>query len=108
MFCSFFKKINKFIYMIFFLLAGARVPCIVSHMFNSKERCHGNHLDYQNAWVTSGRPILHAEGQFIVSNLSPSQFVPMRTIPTRNLKEILRRALTGSNGEKTVEVRIVE
>lgn len=84
---------------------GARVPCIVSHMFNSKERCHGNHLDYQNAWVTSGRPILHAEGQFIVSNLSPSQFVPMRTIPTRNLKEILRRALTGSNGEKTVEVK---
>lgn len=68
------------------------------HMLNWNSS-HGD-----NARLTSGRPILHAEGQFMLSHYSPSQFVPMKTIGARNLKEVLRKAIAESNGNQSLEV----
>ena len=42
--------------------------------------------------LVSGRPILQAEGQFVACHFSPSEYVPLRKIGRRELKEILRRA----------------
>ena len=70
------------------------------HMLNWNSS-HGD-----NARLTSGRPILHAEGQFMLSHYSPSQFVPMKTIGARNLKEVLRKAIAESNGKQSLEVEV--
>ncbi|KAJ7377903.1 hypothetical protein OS493_025797 [Desmophyllum pertusum] len=50
--------------------------------------------------LISGRPILHAEGQFVVCHYSPSQYVPCRKIGRRHFKEILRRATGFENCDK--------
>jgi len=42
--------------------------------------------------LTSGRPILQAEGQFVACHFNPSEYVPFRKIGRRELKEILRKA----------------
>ena len=56
--------------------------------------------------LISGRPILHAEGQFVACHYSPSQYVPCRKIGRRHFKEILRRATGFENCDKVnFEVR---
>ena len=53
----------------------------------------GDHYDE----LTSGRPVLHAEGQFVECHFSTSQFVPFRRVGKRQLKEILREAVANDN-----------
>ncbi|CAH3028639.1 unnamed protein product, partial [Porites evermanni] len=47
--------------------------------------------------LTSGRPVLHAEGQFVECHFSTSQFVPFRRVGKRQLKEILREAVANDS-----------
>ena len=42
----------------------------------------------------------------MLSHYSPSQFVPMKTIGARNLKEVLRKAIAESNGKQSLEVGV--
>ena len=53
----------------------------------------GDHYDE----LTSGRPVLHAEGQFVECHFSTSQFVPFRRVGKRQLKEILREAVANDS-----------
>ena len=57
--------------------------------------------------LTSGRPILYAEGQFVACHYSPSEYVPFRKIGIRNLKEIVRKASDTENCDKQLKVRKV-
>ena len=43
----------------------------------------------------------------MLSHYSPSQFVPMKTIGARNLKEVLRKAIAESNGNQSLEVGVI-
>ena len=43
----------------------------------------------------------------MLSHYSPSQFVPMKTIGARNLKEVLRKAIAESNGNQSLEVAMI-
>ena len=84
-----------------FSLYDRKYLVYLHHMLNWNSS-HGD-----NARLTSGRPILHAEGQFMLSHYSPSQFVPMKTIGARNLKEVLRKAIAESNGNQSLEVGMI-
>lgn len=53
----------------------------------------GDHYDE----LTSGWPVLHAEGQFVECHFSTSQFVPFRRVGKRQLKEILREAVANDS-----------
>ena len=68
-------------------------------MLNGDKDCHGNFGHCGNG-LTSGRPILRAEDQFLACHFSPSQFVPFRKIGRRQLKEILRMAATSDSSDK--------
>ena len=61
----------------------------------------------KNARLTLGRPILHAEGQFMLSHCRSSQFVPMKTIGARNLEEVLRKTVAETNGKQSLEVGVI-
>lgn len=67
-------------------------------MFKCGKGYHGN-CGHLNSGLTSGRPILRAENQFVECHFSHSQFVPFRKVGRRQLKEILRRA-TAHNSDK--------
>ena len=69
---------------------------ISHHMFNWRG-FHENPLH-------DGRPTLHGEGQFILSHLSSSQFVPVMTIEARNL-QVLQKAFEKRNAKQRSEVR---
>ena len=59
------------------------------HSDKTSQEGGGNHYNE----LTSGRPVLHAEGQFVECHFSTSQFVPFRRVGKRQLKEILREAV---------------
>ena len=61
----------------------------------------------ENAKLTLGRAILHAESQFMLSDYRFSQFEPMKTIGAINQKEVLRNAIAESNGKQSLEVRVI-
>lgn len=69
-------------------------------MFNCVKGCRGNCV-HCSCGLTSGRPILHAESQFVECHFSRSQFVPYRKVGRRHLKEILRKATANDSGKET-------
>ena len=75
---------------------------ISRHMFNWRG-FHENQLHGENVGLTSGRPTLHGEGQFILSHLSSSQFVPVKTIEARKL-QVLQKAFEKRNEKQRSEV----
>lgn len=65
-------------------------------MFHSDKTTQEGGGDHYNE-LTSGRPVLHAEGQFVECHFSTSQFVPFRRVGKRQLKEILREAVANDS-----------
>ena len=76
---------------------------ISHHMFNWRG-FHENQLHDENVGLTSGRRTLYGEGQFILSHLSSSQFVPVMTIEARNM-QVLQKAFEKRNAKQRSEVR---
>ena len=73
-------------------------------MFHSDKTSQEGGGDHYNE-LTSGRPVLHAEGQFVECHFSTSQFVPLRRVGKKQLKEILREAVA-NDSPKHSKVRI--
>ena len=73
-------------------------------MFHSDKTSQEGGGDHYNE-LTSGRPVLHAEGQFVECHFSTSQFVPFRKVGKKQLKEILREAVA-NDSPKHSKVRI--
>ena len=65
-------------------------------MFHSGKTSQEGAGDHHNE-LTSGRPVLHAEGQFVECHFSTSQFVPFRKVGKKQLKEILREAVANDS-----------
>lgn len=65
-------------------------------MFDSDKTTQEGGSDHYDE-LTSGRPVLHAEGQFVECHFSTSQFVPFRRVGKRQLKEILREAVANDS-----------
>ena len=63
-----------------------------------------NQLRDENVELTSGRPNLHVEGQFILSHLSSSHFVLVKTIEARNM-QVLQKAFFKKNAKQRLEMR---
>ena len=78
---------------------------ISHHMFNWRG-FDENQLHDENIELTSGRPNLHVEGQFILSHLSSSHFVLVKTIEARNM-QVLQKAFEKRNAKQRFEVREV-
>ena len=76
---------------------------ISQHMFNWRGFGE-NQLHDENVGLISGRPTLHGEGQFMLSHLSSSQFVPVKTIQARNM-QVLQKLFEKRNAKQRLEVR---
>ena len=78
------------------LFSQSRFYWILEIMFHSDKTSQEGGGDHYNE-LTSGRPVLHAEGQFVECHFSTSQFVPFRRVGKRQLKEILREAVANDS-----------
>ena len=74
------------------LFSQSRFYWILEIMFHSDKTSQEGGSDHYSE-LTSGRPVLHAEGQFVECHFRTSQFVPFRRVGKRQLKEILREAV---------------